>query len=222
MSRSSSQSDFTRGRECVKYAYEKLEFVKQSADEMRLNPNLVIFLQEIMQVLASSEAKNKLDLIVPESIKPDQLRHYGNFNERTLAAGANDVIIEKAPGVGDKGGKCTCPDGSSYDVGAMGDDCNTLACVGGTTSGCENAPGPWSKRKVLCGQKKDTLDIQKNFKMVDKSKNENPWKFIMTRGKDRGIKFGEWQETGFNKIEIPASSMMLNANFFLLTITMLA
>ena len=71
-------------------------------------------------------------------------------------------------------------------------------------------------------QEKVTLDIQKNFKMADKRKDKNPWKFIMTRSKDRGIHLKDWQKTGFNKIEIPASSMMLNANFFLLAITMLA
>jgi len=222
MSKSLKESDFTRGRECVKYAYEKLEIIKQDADDMRLNPSIVIFLQEIMQVLGSTHAKYRLDVIVPESIKPDYLRYHGHFSDRRLAAAASVVIIEKAPGVGDKGGKCTCPDGNSYDVGAIGDDCKTLACVGGTTSGCENASGVWSKKKVMCGQEKVTLDIQKNFKMADKRKDKNPWKFIMTRSKDRGIHLKDWQKTGFNKIEIPASSMMLNANFFLLAITMLA
>ena len=86
MSNSLKESDFTRGRECVKYAYEKLEIIKQDADDMRLNPSIVIFLQEIMQVLGSTHAKYRLDVIVPESIKPDYLRYHGHFNDRRLAA----------------------------------------------------------------------------------------------------------------------------------------
>ena len=49
---------------------------------------LIDYLDQIMQALASVEAKRKLDLIVPESIKPAILRH--TRQSRILAAG--DVI----------------------------------------------------------------------------------------------------------------------------------
>ena len=39
---------------------------------------------------------------------------------------------ENVQGVGGHGGTCTCPDGQVYPVGDMGNNCGSLACVGGS------------------------------------------------------------------------------------------
>ena len=75
MSKATLKSDFTKGAECVKYAFEKMEDIKQKPDQMVFNPYLIDYLQQIMQALASVDAKRRLDLIVPESVKPNHLRH---------------------------------------------------------------------------------------------------------------------------------------------------
>lgn len=62
------------------------------------------------------------------------------------------MVIDSAPGVGEKGGKCTCGDGTSYDVGAIDNDCKKLACISGTSSQCFKTKGNWSGKKVICGQ----------------------------------------------------------------------
>jgi hypothetical protein len=43
---------------------------------------------------------------------------------------------EPASDVNGFGGMCTCPDGQSYEVGAIG-DCASLACEGGFPGACE-------------------------------------------------------------------------------------
>jgi hypothetical protein len=49
----------------------------------------------------------------------------------------NDVYEQKA-GVGGWGGICTCPNGTAYEVGDLGDSCGAkgLACYGGTAGAC--------------------------------------------------------------------------------------
>ena len=58
---------------------------------------------------------------------------------------SNQYDDEHAPGTGDWGGSCTCPDGQTYQVGdlwgtranstAKG-ECNALACHGGVAGEC--------------------------------------------------------------------------------------
>ena len=60
-------------------------------------------------------------------------------------------VEEDAPGTGTWGGECTCPDGQSYLVTDNNDMCSTLACVGGSYSGCTlREEGDWSHRRVHC------------------------------------------------------------------------
>ena len=51
---------------------------------------------------------------------------------------------------GSWGGTCTCPDGQTYQVGDLGDQCSTLACYGGTPGKCNTQDGPWSNKGVVC------------------------------------------------------------------------
>ena len=44
-----------------------------------------------------------------------------------------NTLTKNAPGVGIRGGKCTCPNGQSYFVGAYDNDCSRLACISGVT-----------------------------------------------------------------------------------------
>ena len=48
-----------------------------------------------------------------------------------------DNTYVKVDGVGGWGGTCTCPDGSTYDVGDNGNACGSLACVGGKAGACQ-------------------------------------------------------------------------------------
>ena len=61
-----------------------------------------------------------------------------------------NIVEENAPGVGDWGGECQCPDGATYKVGDNIDNCATLACVNGEMLNCNRKQGVWSGRKVTC------------------------------------------------------------------------
>jgi len=63
-----------------------------------------------------------------------------------------NVVTENAPGVGNYGGECTCPDGKTYQVGDWNDSCESLACIGGSMNTCNRHEGAWSQRKVVCKQ----------------------------------------------------------------------
>jgi len=63
----------------------------------------------------------------------------------------DNLVEENAPGVGEWGGSCTCPDGSVYQVGDNIDHCGSLACIGGVSGTCNRDHGEWSRRKVTCG-----------------------------------------------------------------------
>lgn len=60
-------------------------------------------------------------------------------------------VFEANAGSGGHGGSCTCPDGQVYQVGDMGNNCGSLACVGGTEGRCNGHDGDWSGNKVTCG-----------------------------------------------------------------------
>ena len=72
---------------------------------------------------------------------------------------SNHYHDKLAPGTGEWGGSCTCPDGQTYQVGdlwgnsanstAKG-ECNALACYGGLAGECHRTAGPWSKKSVTC------------------------------------------------------------------------
>ena len=68
----------------------------------------------------------------------------------TTSTTCTNTIEHNAPGVGTGGGTCTCPDGTVYYAGDTDGKCGSLACIGGTSGGCQDTPGAWSKRKVLC------------------------------------------------------------------------
>lgn len=63
----------------------------------------------------------------------------------------NDSVQNNAPGVGQYGGSCTCPNGAVYQVGDNNDECNTLACEGGLPGMCYTQVSDfWKHRKVTC------------------------------------------------------------------------
>lgn len=88
MSRSTKDSDFTRGRECIKYAYEKLEDVKLRSTDIMLNRDTVTYFKEIFRTLASDEAKERIELLIPEIIKPESMRLYAS-RDRNLSSGVS-------------------------------------------------------------------------------------------------------------------------------------
>jgi hypothetical protein len=52
--------------------------------------------------------------------------------------------------VGIFGGYCTCPSGKIHPVGDHNDDCESLACIGGTPGSCYKSVGEWSNKMVKC------------------------------------------------------------------------
>ena len=70
---------------------------------------------------------------------------------RTQSISVNRVE-ENAGGVGIWGGTCTCPDGTTYEVGDNGDFCETIACVGGVAGECHKEEGLWANRRVVCAR----------------------------------------------------------------------
>jgi len=77
--------------------------------------------------------------------------------------------------VGTWGGTCTCPDGGEYFVGDNWDGCGSLACFGGTSSGCNRwVDEKWAGRSVICAGPEAPARIQipapvvaTNFALVD-------------------------------------------------------
>lgn len=69
-----------------------------------------------------------------------------------VISGMKGNVYQQTPGVGNWGGKCTCPDGQEYYVGDNADACKSLACDGGISGSCSesgaNGKGGW---KVTCG-----------------------------------------------------------------------
>ena len=67
---------------------------------------------------------------------------------------SNHYHDKLAPGTGEWGGSCTCPDGQTYQVGDLwGKEkggCDALACHGGLAGECHRSAGPWSKKSVTC------------------------------------------------------------------------
>ena len=63
-----------------------------------------------------------------------------------------NIVEFPAPGVGQWGGFCTCPDGQVYGAGDRGDDCLTgIACEGGQAGECHHfIDAQWSQKKVHC------------------------------------------------------------------------
>ena len=87
------------------------------------------------------------------------LRHHSARSaeaSRSLRGGAEDEVLDNAPGVGGYGGLCTCPSGKVYGAGDNNDHCGSLACVGGKAGKCNRSRdvrvnGKWSRKKVTCG-----------------------------------------------------------------------
>ena len=76
----------------------------------------------------------------------------------TVTAGQSVVqtenVYSKRDGVGGWGGECTCPDGSTYEVGDNKDSCGSLACIGGkVTKECSDGGIKKESRgmSVTCG-----------------------------------------------------------------------
>ena len=93
---------------------------------------------------------------------------------------------------GDSGGYCQCRDGQSYLVGDNFDNCGSLACVGGYSSGCQKTAGAWSRRKVTCGEVVSGSN-QTFYSDEVGTWTENPvWKYMNVRWISCGSKDIQW------------------------------
>lgn len=121
-------------------------------------------------------------------------------------------MIESAPGVGENGGSCTCPNGEVYQVGDNGDKCASLACLNGTSGKCTMGKGEWSNKKVICGQgapQANTEALRSNI-----STEEKGWKFMMSTVKGVGIDFSQYQDNGFVKVTLENKGLVIIAVFW--------
>lgn len=68
---------------------------------------------------------------------------------------ANNLVMKQAKGVGVFGGLCKCPDGQVYPVGDYGNNCKSVACLGGgvMVEECHLKEGVWSFNNVICREK---------------------------------------------------------------------
>lgn len=150
----------------------------------------------IIKALATPETLGELDLLLPDIIKPT------NSPSRILTA-SNDMVIENAPGVGQNGGQCTCPDGSKYFVGDNGDSCKTLACIGGESGKCNMSKGEWSGKKVVCGTGEVAGMVSSGTLAAgDDVKTVNKWQFMMSRLNQNGINFRVYAKNGFTDVVV--------------------
>ena len=64
------------------------------------------------------------------------------------------VYDNYGPSVTEWGGSCICPSGEIFYVGAIsGTNCGSIACFNGNQGPCQKQAGPWSYRRVECGDK---------------------------------------------------------------------
>ena len=106
-----------------------------------------------------------------------------------------DYDGEKGP-VGFYGGYCTCPSGKRYMVGDNNDNCQTMACIGGTPGSCYKSAGDWSKKMVKCFVDKS--------KVVKNIEQPGPFYLIFEL---KSMTFG----ANVNKIEIDLGSQIVKA-----------
>jgi hypothetical protein len=80
------------------------------------------------------------------------LQKYHEDKYDNLVKAASENVYERQAGVGSWGGKCTCPNGQTYDVGDNNDSCGSLACVGGVSGECTSDGIPPEARgmAVVC------------------------------------------------------------------------
>jgi hypothetical protein len=180
----------------VRYAYEILGNLTKNPRATRINTDLSYYFVNIIKALATPETLGELDLLLPDIIKPN------NTHTRILAA-SNSMVIENAPGVGQNGGKCTCPDGTKYFVGDNKDSCKTLACIGGESGKCNMGKGEWSGKKVVCGTG-DTAAMINSGTLAKgyEEKTVKKWQFIMTRLNQNGINFVKYVQNGFSDVVV--------------------
>ena len=78
MSDSKIDDDLTHGRECLQYAYEKFEELTQNSGKIRLKRELITFFVEIVRNLATAKTLDKIDLLIPEMIRPQYQSKYNS------------------------------------------------------------------------------------------------------------------------------------------------
>lgn len=180
----------------MKYAYEILDDLTKNPKATRVNSDLSDYFINIIKALATPETLGELDLLLPDIIKPN------NSHARILAA-SNSMVIENAPGVGQNGGQCTCPDGTKYLVGDNNDSCKTLACIGGESGKCNMGKGEWSGKKVVCGTGETAGMIStKTLAAGDEVNTVKKWQFMMSRLNQNGIDFYRYAQNGFTDVVV--------------------
>jgi len=80
----------------------------------------------------------------------------GDFSGAQRRVTCAQNIVEENADVGSWSGTCTCPDGKKYKVGDNYNSCETLACIGGVSSGCSEHDRSGRGRRVTCVQSATT------------------------------------------------------------------
>ena len=103
--------------------------------------NMAIERNMTIYSVQNADQNGKGDCVVGDNLK--QSKKYG---EPSINQYINDA------NAGSFGGYYTCPDGNTYEVGDVsGSGCNNLDGIGGIAGECFQKSGPWSGKKVICG-----------------------------------------------------------------------
>jgi hypothetical protein len=117
--------------------------------------------------------------------------------DRIIQLYSHTVVSRGNKTIGHYGGKCACPNGEVYDVGAENHVCGKLACVGGKPGVCEeHQDNSREGVRVICGKEIDQ-DKKKQFPNLvnELKKDEN----VGGMGGNCTCPNGETYRVGVNK-----------------------
>ena len=78
-----------------------------------------------------------------------------------------NIVEENVPGVGEWSGSCICPDGQTYKVGDNNNACESIACIGGFSSGCSSHDRSGRGRRVTCVQPETNVNVSSSEPIGD-------------------------------------------------------
>lgn len=85
---------------------------------------------------------------------------------QSMISYAEDQAFVKTFDIGPWGARCTCPNGMIYQVGSTDKaGCENLDCHGGAIGKCRQKAVPWLYSRVVCGEEKIGLGLDKHDEM---------------------------------------------------------
>lgn len=120
---------------------------------------------------------------------------------------AQNKVEENVHGVGGWSGSCTCPDGQTYKVGDNNNGCDSIACIGGVSSGCSKHDRSGRGRRVTCVQPATTGNgsssepIIETFFNTVKNSIDDGHQHIISAIQNIVLKFGPMHDYGIPGVD---------------------